>query len=256
MVQKIKITKECQYQIIDLMLMCEKQGEQPIDAIEVVDRIVLEVGGETLSEGNSDGWITIENIRLWESDEELFLDPDKWLDDKHVMCAQLLIKRQFPKIGGLQSTLLQQKKIIPLPKKSLQIVHLPEHWISVSMMNTKNDDIVLYDSSSLGVDENTKLLLSKMVCTKNLKFRVRVANLTKQSGNLACGLYAIAYITHLAFGLDPSLLVFKQGSLRSHFVECIEHQIISPFPILREHRQLAIGNIITVEVHCYCQCPG
>jgi len=148
--------------------VCEKQGEQPIDADEVEDGIALEVGGETLSEGSSDTWITIENIRLWESDKELLLDPDKWLDDKHVMCAQLLIKRQFPQIGGLQSTLLQQKKIIPLPKKSLQIVHLPGHWISVSTMNTENDDIVLYDSSLLGVDKDNKLWLSKMVCTKTL----------------------------------------------------------------------------------------
>ena len=51
-------------------------------------------------------------------------------------------------------------------------------------MNTENDDnyIVLYDSSPLGVDDSTKLLLSKMVCTKNPQFRVRVANVIKQSG--------------------------------------------------------------------------
>lgn len=54
MAQKIKITEKCQHQIIDLMLKCEKQGEQPIDADEVEDRIVLEVGSETLSEGSSD----------------------------------------------------------------------------------------------------------------------------------------------------------------------------------------------------------
>ena len=61
------------------------------------------------------------------------------------MCAQLLIERQFRKIGELQFTLLQLKRIILLPNKSLQIIHLPGHWIYVSTMNTKNDNIFLYD---------------------------------------------------------------------------------------------------------------
>ena len=49
MTQKIKITEKCRYQIIDLMHKCEKQGEKPIDADKVEDKIVLEIGSETSS---------------------------------------------------------------------------------------------------------------------------------------------------------------------------------------------------------------
>ena len=65
---------------------------------------------------------------------------------------------------------------------------------------------------------------------------MRVANVTKQSGSSDCGLYAIAYITHLAFGLDPSLFVFRQESLRGHFIWCLENKMLNTFPILRERR--------------------
>ena len=125
----------------------------------------------------------------------------------------------------------------------------------MSTMNCENEDIVLYDSSSLNINEHLKWLLSKLVCTQKPQFTVRIASLAKQSGNSDCGLYAIAYITHLAFGLDPSLFVFKQQALRSHFIHCIEQKTISPFPILRERRQPSTLTVVTIEVHCHCRCP-
>ena len=105
-------------------------------------------------------WTNIENIRLKKSDKEIILNADGHLNDKHIMCAQLLIKKQFPNINGLKSTLQQQKEIVPLQKQSLQIIHLPGHWVTVSTLNSESEDIVLYDSSSLNISEQIKLLLS------------------------------------------------------------------------------------------------
>ena len=42
----------------------------------------------------------------------------------------------------------------------------------------------------------------------------------KQSGSYNYGLFAIAYITHLAHGCDPSLFVFHQEAMRNHFIQC------------------------------------
>ena len=110
------------------------------------------------------------------------------------MVSYLSRKHFHAHIGSLLSTLQQQKNIVPLQSKSLQIVHLPGHWICVSTMNCENEDIVLYDTSSLNINEHLKWLLSKLVCTQMPQFTARIASLAKQSGNSDCGLYAIAYI--------------------------------------------------------------
>ena len=79
--------------------------------------------------------------------------------------------------------------------------------------------------------------------------------MTKQSGGSECGLYALAYITHIAFGLDPSLFVFDSDSMRSHLINCVESKEIQPFPIIRERRRLPGINIVVINVYCHCRCP-
>ena len=53
------------------------------------------------------------------------------------------------------------------------------------------------------------------------------SNLARQI--VAC-MYAIAYITHIAFGLNPSLHVFNQSSTRQHFLKFLENKHLQPFP--------------------------
>ena len=64
-----------------------------------------------LDEGSSNVhvWTAIENTRLNNFDREILLNKDECLNDKHIMYGQLLIKKAFPHIGGLLSTLQQQK---------------------------------------------------------------------------------------------------------------------------------------------------
>ena len=95
---------------------------------------------------SSDAWITVGNITLKRSDKGILLDANGKLNDKHINCGQQLIKQHFPNIGGLSSTLLQQKRIIPLPLTALQVVYLPGYWIAVSTINAEKEDIVVYDS--------------------------------------------------------------------------------------------------------------
>ena len=63
-------------------------------------------------------------------------------------------------------------------------------------------------------------ILAQLVHTSNPQFKVKVPNVTKQSGNYECGLFAFACITYLAHGLDPSLFVFHQETMRNHFIQC------------------------------------
>ena len=106
------------------------------------------------------------------------------------------------------------------------MVYLPGHWIVVSTISVDKEDIVVYDSLSSILNEKTKMLLSQLMHTNYPNFAVQIANVTKQSGGSECGLYALAYVTHLAFGLDPSLFVFSSDLMRSHLISCIENKNI------------------------------
>ena len=87
-----------------------------------------------------------------------------------------------------------------------------------------------------------------------------MANVIKLSGMNDCGLFTIAFITHLAFGKDPHLAfgkdpsccAFAQSEMRKHLLTSLEQQRITPFPVTRERHPLP-QKLITVKVYCYCR---
>jgi len=60
--------------------------------------------------------------------------------DIHINIAQNLLKVQFPELGGLKSTLLQQKEIPVLERKEnlVQVIHCANrhHWIVVTIIGS------------------------------------------------------------------------------------------------------------------------
>ena len=147
------------------------------------------------------------------------------------MCAQLLIKKQYPNITGLDSTILQEVgslKPFPPGSKSLQILHTDgNHWIAASNIGcTTTEDIMVYDSMYTSISASTRQLLSQLVYTDKPTFSIRISPASKQSGNSGCGVYAIAFIISIAFGLDPALSVYDQNSMRDHLLTCFERKQI------------------------------
>ena len=51
-----------------------------------------------------------------------------------MLMAQYCIKKQFPLIGGLHSTLMQEKVVIGCTTNTIQVIHYQKrsHWITVS----------------------------------------------------------------------------------------------------------------------------
>ncbi len=220
-----------------------------------VDLDSEESDGQQKSQPSATKWIMIGNTILYEPDRTGLLDEEEWINDNHVAVSQILLKQQFPQLGGLDFTLKQETRLKPLLPNSLQVIHLDNnHWAAASTVNCKTEDIILYDSIYCSVNSKTKLLLARLVNTSKPAFSVQVANVTKQSGSSACGLFAIAYITDIAFGRNPEQHVFKQSEMRGHLYKCIEQQKMDPFPTSRGKR-VAIHKPVQVEVHCYCRCP-
>ena len=107
-----------------------------------------------------------------------------------------------------------------------------------------------YSSLSTG----TKLVLSQLIHTDKPYFNVKIASVSKQSGSADCGLYAIAYITSIVFGLNPTLCVFEQSAMRPHLLNCFQEKEMSPFPMLRGRRSSLTATTICIKVYCYCRC--
>ena len=45
-----------------------------------------------------------------------------------------------------------------------------------------------------------------------------------------CGLFAIAFAVALCFGLNPSKLIFEQGEMRDHLLNCLKENEFTNFP--------------------------
>ena len=78
-----------------------------------------------------------------------------------------------------------------------------------------------------------------------------------QSGNCDCGLFAVAFATAVAYGLNPGQCLFDQHKMREHLHQCLVKQRLTPFP----SREREFGNTAgiahrdDIEVHCHCRMP-
>ena len=114
--------------------------------------------------------------------------------------------------------------------------------------------ILVYDSKYSAVSNTTKQRIAQLLKTSKTSYTIQIANVTKQSGCNDCGVFAAAYCTALAHRQDPSTLIFNQGAMRQHLLQCLEEKKMVPFPTVRM-RRAGIPETITVEVFCSCRCP-
>ena len=68
-------------------------------------------------------WLQFQDIVLVMNDKEL-LESGKCLTDQHMNFAQRLLRKQFPKMNGLRSTLLQHQTHSQETVNALQIFHI------------------------------------------------------------------------------------------------------------------------------------
>ena len=127
------------------------------------------------------------------------------------------------------------------------------------MGQLQDTDVFLYDSlySHTEISLTTNILLAKLLNSSKHFIRLCVPQMPKQWEASDCGLFSIAYATHLAFGKDPSGVTFIQPSMRNHFLHCIEDEKIKPFPVGPERRKRGASKqiIINIDMYCYCRCP-
>ena len=151
------------------------------------------------------------------------------LSDLHIDYAQQLIKKQFPSLNGLQSTLYQSKKQVGgTMKNRLQVIHSRgDHWIVATTVGSSIDDVVLvYDSLYTSIDKATTETICNVFSESTT---VELMPSQKQKGGADC---AIAMATGIAFGVDPTALRFSQTRMRDHLAKCFNNKVLSLFPVI------------------------
>jgi len=98
-----------------------------------------------------------------------------------------------------------------------------------------------------------QVILASLLNTQKDHFTVQVSKVNKQSGTTDCGVFAAAHCTALAFGENPSAVVYDQKHLRRHLLNCLESKKMSLFPIIRQRRTASTW--VTVNVYCVCRGP-
>ena len=77
-----------------------------------------------------------------------------------------------------------------------------------------------------------------------------------QDGGSDSGLLSLAYATALCLKKSPGSYMLEQSSLRQHFVQCLESQHFTMFPVKSEQRNgLRIRSKQTITVYCTCRMP-
>lgn len=201
-------------------------------------------------------WIVLaEGLTLYE-DDCTTISKGGWLTDCHIHAAQILLKEQFPHISGMQAPTLAECQAFDLqPGEFVQILNVDQsHWLCVARIGSLVDKIQVYDSLYQSLPMAVKECVAGIVSTQNHALTFQYMNVQRQCNLADCGLHAIAVLTSLCHGVDPTAVTFDPKRLRPHFVACLRKKCMTMFPILRKHRGSSARYKKTEELQVYCTC--
>ena len=161
-------------------------------------------------------WLSLGDITLTEADQGL-ITSGEMLNDKHISFAQEILKRQFNKLLGLQSTLLLSRLRAPLlATGALQIIHSRQnHWIVASTIGCCAGEVMVFDSLYSSLDQATMKVILQVF---GADVKVKLEKSPQQLGVRDCGVFAVAVCTSLANEIHPSNIAFDQNAMRHHLL--------------------------------------
>ena len=175
------------------------------------------------------------------------------LQDSPIEAANRFLKNQFRSQAGLYNPVHGQDFSFPITRDAfIQILLVGgNHWVTVAGVSSSL--VHVYDSVYNHVHDDVKIQVAALMLSDEPVVTFKLHKVQFQKGSRDCGLYAVAYATDLAYGNDPSSYRYKQEKLRSHFIDCIKKEILTPFP-----RDIAITgkpSLENVPIYCSCRLP-
>jgi len=169
------------------------------------------------------------------------------LNDVHIDAASTLLRKQFPHVGGLESSLLSHSpsllgvggysRQINNKLNSIQMHYIsPSHWIT-STRQAGCVEVFVYDSlrphcSKANIAPDIMLQLRQIYASGDDPLFVTCPPITRQDNSCDCGVFAIATATDVCFGLNPSLKCYDIKQMRKHLENCYILGNMQPFPVV------------------------
>ena len=191
-----------------------------------------------ISAGDTVFWIR--DLNLTERDKQL-LDGGEWLLDSHISAVSDLLRRQYPKQSGLQSSLLLASMLMwkSSSKDFVQIVNVSQnHWLCASTSLSSPGVCDIYDCMPPTNSITLMRQIAAMMKCQSPEIKIRFIDVQRQSGGSDCGLFAAAFAEALCRGEDPHLMSFSQHHMREHLQGCSEKGYLSAFPAADKPRRL------------------
>ena len=174
-------------------------------------------------------WTKVDSIVLSRRDKEK-ISKGEMLDDLVRNSVQVLLKKQYPDLLGLQSTLLQSGKQQGMKENhdQVKIIHSRgNHWIVASTIHSRDGVFQVYDSVYSTVADGTRSVINTLFPPSS---SVEIIKVQKHIRGKECGLFSCANSTALAFRLDPETLSFNEAAMQPHLIHCIEQKKNPVFP--------------------------
>ena len=174
--------------------------------------------------------------------------------------ALKVLKKQFPRMGSLQDTLLSSNKdFLGFAAVSSPVVQLlnnhSSHWVTVaSPPSGIAADVILYDSLYSGVTFPTKMRIAKLLTAEHSPIRCVIDTRQVQTGTNDCGLFAMA-ATSICFKC-PGSLKYDQPGMQPHINACMWNGIMTPFPrSATAVRRQPANKCVEIDIYCSCRHP-
>ena len=160
------------------------------------------------------------------------LNPAGLLTDNIIDAAQMLLKRAFPALSGLQSVCCGLTMNFNVePAEFVQVIHNGRgHWLTISTIGTSHSDVHVYDSMYPSAGTLVKAQVAALLQTESPALHLQFMNVQMQAGGYDRGLFAVAFATALAFGEPPGQYHYDQEKMRRHLWNCFCRREMSIFP--------------------------
>ena len=205
--------------------------------------------------------ITIENeakknlkitLRLPMEIEKILQHPTEQIDGQIINHGQELIKGKYKDTDGFQGPVLQ--RFATVDGKFVQVLHVNNnHWICVA--GNKNNEVSVYDSMGGNLSKDMVPVIARMVKCEDEELMVKLMPVQHQTNGNDCGLFALAFATDIAKGVDPSERYYDEKALRNHLLQCFRNNEINQFPqedmSVRDKHPKIVYKVY--EVFCICR---
>jgi len=75
---------------------------------------------------------------------------------------------------------------------------------------------------------------------ESIEIECSIESVQKQTDQVMCGLFAIAFACDLCLGIDPSIRNYDETKMREHLLKCLNQKYFEEFP---QVSQLAMNRI-------------